>query len=396
MPDAENDFGLTLDPFGAGAAEATAAVAAEIPVTSQEAAVKAAAELAESQLTDKERAAVAAFSAKIDVADTAMMLQYGAGTQKKIADFSDGALKNVRTKDFGETGDMIANLVGELKNFNSEIEDQNTGLFGRLFRKSKRNLDVLKAKYDKAEVSVEAIAEELQKHQVTLLKDVAILDKMYETNLTYYKELTMYILAGKQALERARSTTLVELKKKAQESGLPEDAQKANDYASLCDRFEKKIYDLELTRMVSIQMAPQIRLIQNNDTQMSEKIQSTIVNTIPLWKSQMVIALGIAHAEQALAAQRAVTDMTNELLKKNAERLHQSTVSVAREAERGIIDIETLTATNQELITTLDEVQQIQAEGKEKRRAAEAELGRMEAELKKKLLNITTGADAKQ
>ncbi len=396
MPDAENDFGLTLDPFGAGAAEATAAVAAEIPVTSQEAAVKAAAELAESQLTDKERAAVAAFSEKIDVADTAMMLQYGAGTQKKIADFSDGALKNVRTKDFGETGDMIANLVGELKNFNSEIEDQNTGLFGRLFRKSKRNLDVLKAKYDKAEVSVEAIAEELQKHQVTLLKDVAILDKMYETNLTYYKELTMYILAGKQALERARSTTLVELKKKAQESGLPEDAQKANDYASLCDRFEKKIYDLELTRMVSIQMAPQIRLIQNNDTQMSEKIQSTIVNTIPLWKSQMVIALGIAHAEQALAAQRAVTDMTNELLKKNAERLHQSTVSVAREAERGIIDIETLTATNQELITTLDEVQQIQAEGKEKRRAAEAELGRMEAELKKKLLNITTGADAKQ
>jgi len=249
-------------------------------------------------------------------------------------------------------------------------------------------VDVLKAKYDKAEVSVNNIVAVLENHQVVLLKDVATLDKMYETNLTYFKELSMYILAGKQALERERATTLVELKKKAEESGLPEDAQKANDFAALCDRFEKKIYDLELTRMVSIQMAPQIRLVQNNDTLMSEKIQSTIVNTIPLWKSQMVIALGLAHSQEALEAQRAVTDMTNEMLKKNAEKLHQSTVAIAKESERGVIDIETLTHTNRELINTLDEVQKIQSEGREKRLAAEAELGRIETELKNKLLNI--------
>ncbi|MGM9652564.1 MAG: toxic anion resistance protein [Eubacteriales bacterium] len=377
------EINLTLDPFGAQSA-AAASAAAEAPAvntTTAEDVVK----LAEAQLTDAEKKAVSEFSEKIDITDTATVLQYGAGTQQKIANFSDAALQNVRTKDFGEVGDMVANLVGELKSFNTDAEDK--GFFS-FFRKTQKNINVMKAKYDKAEVSVNNIVSVLENHQVTLLKDVATLDKMYETNLTYFKELSMYILAGKQKLEKERSTTLVELKKKAEASGLPEDAQKANDFAAMCDRFEKKIYDLELTRMVSIQMAPQIRLVQNNDTLMSEKIQSTIVNTIPLWKSQMVIALGLAHSQQALEAQRAVTDMTNEMLKKNAEKLHQTTVNVAREAERGIIDIETLTHTNQELINTLDEVQQIQTEGREKRRAAEAELGRIENELKTKLLNI--------
>lgn len=377
------EINLTLDPFGAQGA-AAASAAAEGP-EAQAAAQTDVAKLAEAQLTEAEKKAVRDFAEKIDITDTATVLQYGAGTQQKIANFSDSALQNVRTKDFGETGDMIANLVGELKTFNTDAEDK--GFFS-FFRKSQKSLNVLKAKYDKAEVSVNNIVSVLENHQVTLLKDVATLDKMYDTNLTYFKELSMYILAGKQRLEKERATTLVELKKKAEASGLPEDAQKANDFAAMCDRFEKKIYDLELTRMVSIQMAPQIRLVQNNDTMMSEKIQSTIVNTIPLWKSQMVIALGLAHSQQALEAQRAVTDMTNEMLKKNAEKLHQTTVSVARESERGIIDIETLTHTNQELINTLDEVQQIQTEGREKRHAAEAELGRIENELKTKLLNI--------
>lgn len=381
----ENEFNLTLDPFGtqqaaAAAAAAEAPAAAAAPATADDAA-----KLAESQLTEAERKAVAEFAEKIDITDTSTVLQYGAGTQQKIANFSDSALQNVRTKDFGEVGDMVANLVGELKDFNAGADE--SGFFSFL-RKGKKKINVLKAKYDKAEVSVNNIVSVLENHQITLLKDVATLDKMYDTNLTYFKELSMYILAGKQKLEKERATTLVELKKKAEESGLPEDAQKANDFASMCDRFEKKIYDLELTRMVSIQMAPQIRLVQNNDTLMSEKIQSTIVNTIPLWKSQMVIALGMAHSQQALEAQRAVTDMTNDMLKKNAEMLHQTTVNVAREAERGIIDIETLTHTNQELINTLDEVQQIQTEGREKRRAAEVELGRIETELKQKLLTI--------
>ncbi len=372
---------LTLDPF---AAQTTAAVeaAAAAPAPAAEDVAK----LAEAHLSDAEKKAVNEFAEKIDITDTATVLQYGAGTQQKIADFSDSALQNVRTKDFGEMGDMMANLVGELKDFNEDID--NDGGFLGLFKKAKRNVNVLKAKYDKAEVNVNNIVAMLEAHQITLLKDVATLDKMYDANLTYFKELSMYILAGKKKLEEERSTTLVELKKKAEESGLPEDAQKANDFAAMCDRFEKKIYDLELTRMVSIQMAPQIRLVQNNDTTMSEKIQSTIVNTIPLWKSQMVIALGLEHSRQALEAQRAVTDMTNEMLKKNAEMLHQTTVGIAREAERGVIDIETLIHTNQELINTLDEVQQIQTEGREKRRSAEAELGRMETELKKKLLNI--------
>lgn len=394
MAGTEPEFELTLDPFGTAAAQAAPAPAPTLtaeqpePAPSQEAQTIA---RMEEQLSENEKTQVEAFAKKINIADTKQTLEYGAQAQKKIADFSDRALANVRTKDFGETGEMISDLVGELKNFNGDLEDKNRGLFSRLGRKSKKNIDTIKAKYDKANTSVESIVGVLEGHQVTLLKDVAMLDQLYSENLVYYKEVTMYILAGKKALENARATTLVELKRKAEQTGAPEDAQKANDYAQLCDRFEKKIYDLELSRMVSIQMAPQVRLLQNNDTQLSEKIHTTIVNTIPLWKSQMVIALGLAHAEQAMAAERAVTDMTNELLKKNAERLHQATVSVARESERGIIDIETLVHTNQELITTMEEVQQIQAEGREKRRAAEAELGRMESELKRKLLEINMG-----
>ena len=378
------EINLTLDPFGTAEA-AQIAEAAEDATEQQTESVE---KLAEAHLSDAEKKAVSDFAEKIDITNTATVLQYGAATQQKIANFSDNALQNVRTKDFGEVGDMVAELVGELKSFNSDLDKSDAGFFAKLFGRAKKNLDVMKARYDKAEVSVNNIVAVLENHQVVLLKDVATLDKMYEANLTYFKELSMYILAGKQALERERTTTLVELKKKAEESGLPEDAQKANDFAALCDRFEKKIYDLELTRMVSIQMAPQIRLVQNNDTLMSEKIQSTIVNTIPLWKSQMVIAMGLAHSQQALEAQRAVTDMTNEMLKKNAEKLHQGTVDIAKESERGVIDIETLTHTNRELINTLDEVQKIQSEGREKRLAAEAELGRIETELKTKLLNI--------
>ena len=372
---------LTLDPF---AAQTTAAVeaAAAAPAPAAEDVAK----LAEAHLSEAEKKAVNEFAEKIDITDTATVLQYGAGTQQKIADFSDSALQNVRTKDFGEMGDMMANLVGELKDFNDDID--NDGGFLGLFKKAKRNVNVLKAKYDKAEVNVNNIVSMLEAHQITLLKDVATLDKMYDANLTYFKELSMYILAGKKKLEEERSTTLVQLKKKAEESGLPEDAQKANDFAAMCDRFEKKIYDLELTRMVSIQMAPQIRLVQNNDTTMSEKIQSTIVNTIPLWKSQMVIALGLAHSQQALKAQQQVTDLTNELLKKNAEALKLSTIETAKASERGIVDIETLRQTNETLISTLDEVVQIQNDGKAKRREAEAELARIEDQLKNKLLEM--------
>ena len=322
---------------------------------------------------------------KMDITDTTAILQYGASSQQKVADFSDSALKNVRTEQLGETGDMIARLVGELKTFNKDIDK--AGKF-RLFKRLKKRALTLKAKYDKCEVSVNDIVTVLDGHQVTLLKDINVLDQLYDKNLVNFKEISMYILAGKQKLQSERETTLVELQKKAEETGLPEDAQKANDFAAMCDRFEKKIYDLELTRMVSIQMAPQIRLVQNNDSVMSEKIQSTIVNTIPLWKSQMLIALGLTHSEQALQAEHAVNEMTNELLKKNAEKLHQSTVGIAKEAERGIIDIETLTHTNQELIATLDEVQQIREEGHDKRIAAEAELARIETEVKNKLLEI--------
>ena len=371
---------LTLDPFGAKQAEEI--LAADKP---EEQKLAELSELTSANLTEEEKTQIAEFAKTIDITDTTSILQYGAGSQQKIADFSDSALKSVRTEQLGEAGEMISKLVGELKTFNKDLDD--AGKF-KLFRSIKKKAATLKAKYDKCEVSVNDIVTVLDGHQVTLLKDIAVLDQLYDRNLTNFKELSMYILAGKQKLQTERETTLVELKKKAEETGLAEDAQKANDYAAMCDRFEKKIYDLELTRMVSIQMAPQIRLVQNNDSVMSEKIQSTIVNTIPLWKSQMLIALGLAHSEQALKAEQAVTEMTNELLKKNAEKLHQSTVGIAKEAERGIIDIETLTHTNQELITTLDEVQKIREEGHEKRIAAEAELARIETEVKNKLLEI--------
>ncbi len=369
---------LTLDPFGEKETQTDTKEAEEIAIEKMD-------EAALSNLTPEEKEMVHDFASKIDVTDQATILQYGAGTQQKIADFSDSALKSVRTQDLGEAGDMIATLVGELKAFNDETDEK--GLSG-IFHRGKKKVTVLKAKYDKAEVSVNNIVNVLEGHQVTLLKDIAVLDKLYDTNLVYFKELSMYILAGKEKLREERATTLVSLRKRAEESGLPEDAQRANDFAASCDRFEKKIYDLELTRMVSIQMAPQIRLVQGNDSLMSEKIQSTVVNTIPLWKSQMIIALGLAHSEEALRAEKAVTDMTNELLKKNAEKLHQSTVEIARESERGVVDIDTLTQTNQELISTLDEVQQIHTEGREKRLAAEAELARIENEIKAKLLEL--------
>ena len=339
----------------------------------------------EVQRTHEVQKVVDDFAEKIDITSSALVMQYGSGAQKKIANFSDTALANVRTKDLGEVGDEIANLVVELKSFDAGEEEK--GFLG-FFKKQANRLDGMKARYDKAEVNVNKIASSLEGHQVQLMKDIVMLDKLYETNLAYHKELSMYILAGKKRLKRERETTLEELKAKAQRSGLPEDAQAANDFAQQCDSFEKKLHDLELTRMVSVQMAPQIRLVQNNDRLMAEKIQSTIVNTIPLWKSQMVLALGVAHSADAVRAQREVTDMTNELLRKNAEKLKMSTIETARESERGIVDMETLRQTNQSLISTLDEVVKIQEEGKTRRREAEQELGRLENELKQKLLDI--------
>ncbi|MFR7316499.1 toxic anion resistance protein [Hominenteromicrobium sp.] len=339
----------------------------------------------EVQLTPEEQKVVDDFAEIIDITSSALVMQYGSGAQKKIANFSDTALANVRTKDLGEVGDEIANLVVELKSFDAGEEEK--GFLG-FFKKQANRLDGMKARYDKAEVNVNKIASSLEGHQVQLMKDIVMLDKLYETNLAYHKELSMYILAGKKRLKRERETTLEELKAKAQRSGLPEDAQAANDFAQQCDSFEKKLHDLELTRMVSVQMSPQIRLVQNNDRLMAEKIQSTIVNTIPLWKSQMVLALGVAHSADAVRAQREVTDMTNELLRKNAEKLKMSTIETARESERGIVDMETLRQTNQSLISTLDEVVKIQEEGKTRRREAEQELGRLENELKQKLLDI--------
>lgn len=339
----------------------------------------------EVQLTPEEQKVVDDFAEKIDITSSALVMQYGSGAQKKIANFSDTALANVRTKDLGEVGDEIANLVVELKSFDAGEEEK--GFLG-FFKKQANRLDGMKARYDKAEVNVNKIASSLEGHQVQLMKDIVMLDKLYETNLAYHKELSMYILAGKKRLKRERETTLEELKAKAQRSGLPEDAQAANDFAQQCDSFEKKLHDLELTRTVSVQMSPQIRLVQNNDRLMAEKIQSTIVNTIPLWKSQMVLALGVAHSADAVRAQREVTDMTNELLRKNAEKLKMSTIETARESERGIVDMETLRQTNQSLISTLDEVVKIQEEGKTRRREAEQELGRLENELKQKLLDI--------
>lgn len=342
--------------------------------------------LEEQKLSPEEQAQVDSFSEKIDLNDSVIILQYGAACQKKIAAFSDTALEGVRTKDLGETGDMIADLVTELKGFSVDEEDD--GGFLGFFKKAGNKIAKLKARYDKAEINIDKIVAELEGHQNQLLKDIIMLDKMYAANLTYFKELTMYILAGKKKLEAERAVTIPELKRKAEASGEANDAQAANDYAQMCERFEKKLYDLELTRTISIQMAPQIRLIQNNNTLMSEKIQSTINNTIPLWKNQMVLALGMAHSKEAMEAQRAVTDMTNELLKKNADALKQGTVDIARESERGIVDLETVQHTNQQLISTLDEVLKIQDEGRAKRRAAETELVRIESELKTKLLEI--------
>lgn len=335
-------------------------------------------------LTPEEQKMVNDFAAKIDIENTNQILQYGAGTQKKMADFSDTALENVKTQDLGEIGELISNVVGELKDFDVQEE----GKFFGFFRKQTSKIENLKNKYDKAQANVEKITDSLQQHQVRLMKDSAMLDKMYEQNLNYFKELTMYILAGKKKLEETRNGKLAEMKNKAALIGLPEDAQAARDLDEKCSRFEKKLHDLELTRTIAMQTAPQIRLIQNNDTVMVEKIQTTIVNTIPLWKSQMVLALGIAHSAEAAQAQRQVTDITNELLRKNAETLHMATVETAKESERGIVDLETLQKTNADLIQTLDDVMRIQMEGRQKRQAAEMEMHRMEEELKRKLLEI--------
>ena len=335
-------------------------------------------------LTPEEQKMVNDFAAKIDIENTNQILQYGAGTQKKMADFSDTALDNVKTQDLGEIGELISNVVGELKDFDVQEE----GKFFGFFRKQTSKIENLKNKYDKAQANVEKITDSLQQHQVRLMKDSAMLDKMYEQNLNYFKELTMYILAGKKKLEETRNGKLAEMKNKAALSGLPEDAQAARDLDEKCSRFEKKLHDLELTRTIAMQTAPQIRLIQNNDTVMVEKIQTTIVNTIPLWKSQMVLALGIAHSAEAVQAQRQVTDITNELLRKTAETLHMATVETAKESERGIVDLETLQKTNADLIQTLDDVMRIQMEGRQKRQAAEMEMHRMEEELKRKLLEI--------
>ncbi|WP_178006495.1 toxic anion resistance protein [Mediterraneibacter sp.] len=365
---------LTLDPF-------QTADKKEPPVVQQ----AEEAELDDSILTEEERQTVEAFAKQIDLTNSSLILQYGAGTQKKMADFSESALDNVKAQDLGEVGDLLTGVVTQLKSFDEEEEEK--GFLG-IFKKASNKIDSMKAKYAKAETNVNEIVKALEKHQVQLMKDTALLDKMYELNLTYFKELSMYILAGKKKLAEVKRTQLADLMSKAQASGLPEDAQAAKDLDEMCIRFEKKIHDLELTRMISIQTAPQIRLVQNNDTMMVEKIQSTIVNTIPLWKSQMVLALGVEHSTQAAEAQRRVTDVTNELLKRNAEKLKMATTETARQSERGIVDIETLKATNESLIATLDEVMAIQREGREKRQAAEAELRNMEQELKGKLLQL--------
>ena len=361
---------LTLEPFAEEVTEVVEATKEDV--------------MAENILSPEEKAVVDSFAKQIDITNSSMVLQYGAGTQKKMADFSETALDKVRTKDLGEVGSLLSSVVGELKEFGEEEEK---GFLG-IFKKQTNKLQNMKNKYAKAEVTVNNIVKALESHQVQLLKDVAVLDKMYELNLTYFKELSMYILAGRQKLDEVRNGSLKELIQKAQVSGLPEDAQAARDMEEMCNRFEKKVHDLELTRTISLQTAPQIRLVQNNDNQMVEKIQSTIVNTIPLWKSQMVLALGMEHSLQAAEAQREVSDLTNELLKKNAEKLKLATIETAKEAERGIVEIETLQATNASLISTLDEVMKIQEEGRAKRQAAEVEMKRIENELKTKLLQM--------
>ena len=362
---------LTLEPFQEEKQVVTPAVKEEVSFD-------------DSILSEAEKQAVDTFASQIDLTNSAVILQYGAGTQKKMADFSEKALENVRTKDLGEAGALLSGVVQELKSFDEEDEK---GFLG-IFKRTSNKISAMKAKYAKAETNINQICKVLENHQVQLLKDIAILDKMYEMNLTYFKELSMYILAGKKKLQEIRSTKLPELLAKAQQSSLPEDAQAARDLDSMCGRFEKKIHDLELTRTISIQTAPQIRLVQGNDTLMVEKIQSTVVNTIPLWKSQMVLALGVEHSAQAAAAQREVTDMTNELLKKNAEKLKVATIETAKESERGIVDIETLKSTNESLISTLDEVLHIQQEGRQKRQEAGKEMIRLESDLKQKLLQV--------
>ena len=371
---------LTLEPTAEAVAEAAAPaeeeVKKDIPIERPEL----------EKLSPAEQAAVKAFAEKIDVLNTEQVMNYGSNAQKNISEFSEAALSSVRTKDLGEVGGMLGDLVVELQGLNFDPEEKK-GFLG-LFKKTSQNIASLKAQYDKAEVNVDKIVESLEKHEVVLMKDISMMDKMYERNLEYMKELTMYIIAGKLKIEQLRNEELPKYQQKAQESGLPEDAQAANDFANMIGRFEKKIHDLELTRTISIQMSPQIRMIQNNDSLMAEKIRSSIVNTIPLWKSQMVLALSLYHSDQAMKAQREVTDMTNQLLTKNAQALHQGSVAIAKETERGIVDIETLKKTNQELISTLDEVRQIQDDGRAKRIQAEEELGRIEGELKQKLLDM--------
>ena len=380
----ENSFipNLTLDPMGE-----TAAAVQEAPAEKQEEKEEVVAQKLDiSSLSPAEQAAVRSFSEKIDVLNTEQVMHYGSNAQKNISEFSGAALGTVRTKDLGEVGNMLGDLVVELKGLNFDVE-QKKGLRG-LFKKSTQGIAELKASYDKAEVNVDHIVESLEKHEITLMKDISMMDKMYEKNQEYMKELTMYILAGKLKIEQLRNVELPKYQAKARETGLPEDAQAANDFSNMIGRFEKKIHDLELTRTISVQMAPQIRMIQNNDSLMAEKIRSSIMNTIPLWKSQMVLALSQYHSDQAMKAQREVTDVTNELLMKNAEALHQGSVNIAKEAERGIVDIETLKKTNLELIQTLDEVRQIQDEGRAKRMQAEEELAQIEGELKAKLLSM--------
>ncbi len=373
------EISLTLTPVETAAQAEFAAAAAEPEKKQAEPVI-----VDESMLSEEEKKVVDDFSKKIDITDSNMVMSYGSSAQKNIASFSENALKSVKTQDLGEIGEDLSALVVQLKTMN---EEEKKGIAG-FFQRKKHDFEAMKASYAKAEVNVDKIVEKLETHQVTLMKDIAMFDQMYELNLKYYKELTMYIIAGKKRLAEVRAGELEELRKRAEETGAQEDAQRYNDFANLCERFEKKLHDLELTRMISVQLGPQTRLLQNNDTQMVEKIQSSIVNTIPLWKSQMVLALGIAHSREATAAQSAVTEMTNSLLKKNSETLKMATIETAKEAERSIVDIETLKSTNENLINTLDEVMRIQTEGKQKRKEAEVELGRIEGELKAKLMEL--------
>ena len=377
---------LTLDPNATAAAAAVEEAPVEEAKVEEESEEVKAAKLELESLTPAEQAAVKEFSEKIDVMNTEQIMNYGSAAQKNISEFSDAALATVRTKDLGQVGNMLGDLVVELKGLNFDAEEKK-GLLG-LFKKSTQNIASLKAQYDKAEVNVDKIVEELQKHEVTLLKDITMMDKMYDKNSEYMKELTMYILAGKLKIQHLREVELPEMVKKADESGLPEDAQAANDFANMIGRFEKKIHDLELTRMISVQMAPQIRMVQNNDSLMAEKIRTSIVNTIPLWKNQMVMAMSLYHSEQAMKAQREVTNVTNSLLEKNAQTLHQGSVAIAKESERGIVDLETLKKTNAELIATLEEVSKIQDDGRARRAEAESELEKLEGALKQKLLDM--------